>query len=237
MQFPSLGDVEIVSVSYETEYEGGLILMEISYSPISQIHNVYRAFPSFDEDNRLYDVELTKLFILTNVQQDIKMVEVFDEFALLIDLDDAVHVAIRPDVMGGEAIYSVPPVKGITTNFLYLIRTPIVSHHISKIEPSNSGRYKVDFIVKENRNSEALLPDSYFLDIDVAGKTADFDRRTIPNANLTFDISLNLISSIDMNKDFTVVGCRICNSNKGTIFIYKDKFVREFVIEGKSGTN
>ena len=148
--------------------------MEISFSPVSQIHNVYRAFPILDEDDRLYDVEMTKLFILTNVQQDIKMVEVFDEFALLVDLDDAVHVAIRPEIMGEEAIYSVPPVKGRTTNFLYLIRTPIVSHHISKIQPAYSGRYKVDFIVKESRSSELLLPDSYFLDIDVTGKTAHF---------------------------------------------------------------
>ena len=48
---------------------------------------------------------------------------------------------------------------------------------------------------------------------------------------------MNDISSIDMNEDYVVVGCKTCNSNKGAIYIYKDKFVREFVIEGESASN
>ena len=117
------------------------------------------------------------------------MIEVFDDFALIIDTDDAVYVAIRPETEGEVAVYAVPPNKAKSTHLLYLYGTPIVSHHISRLEPTFSGRHKLNFIVKENKNSEALLPDSYYLDIDATAKTAHFAKRPIQNAEQTFDIS------------------------------------------------
>ena len=61
---------------------------------------MHRVSPILDEQNKLYDLEMTKLFNLTNVQQDIKSIEVFDGYAAIIDVDDAMTIAIRPETEG-----------------------------------------------------------------------------------------------------------------------------------------
>ena len=167
-------------MSQETDYKGSLILYELSFDGIELSHNVHRVRPILDETQKLYDLEMTRLFKIANVQQEIKQIEVFDDFAVVIDLDEAMHVAIRPTSVGSDAVYSVPPVKGITTNFLWKYRTPIVARYISRTPIPN--QWRVDMIV---RNGTNLLPEQYNLEVQPILGTADFSQLPIPNANTT----------------------------------------------------
>ena len=149
------------------------------------------------------------------------------------------YIAIRPETLGEEAIFSVPPVRGKTTHFLYYARQRIISHHVSKIEGNFAGqfdRYKVNAILR-NGTTQVLLPDSHFLDIDATAGTSHFTQRKIPNANPTIDIEFNEMTAIEMDENFIVVSCTSCNKNKGKIIIYDDNFVRKFVLAGKSTKN
>ena len=174
---------------------------------------------------------MVKLFDIANVQADIKQIQVFDDFAVVIDLDDAMHVAIRPTSGNGDAIYSVPPVKGITTNFLWKLGTPIVAYHIAQTRRANE--FVVNMIV---RNGTALLPEQYDLVVEKREGTADFTQRVIQNANTTIQLSYEDISNIELTNLFCVISCTECNGRTGVIQIYSDDFKQMQEIVGTGRT-
>ena len=103
-------------------------------------------------------------------------------------------IAIRPAEIGGDAVYSVPPVRGVTTNFLFKLTTPIVAHHIKKMEEPNE--YRVDLMV---RNRTALLLERYYLVVDPGQGTADFTPVSILNANTTIQLDYGEVTSIELS--------------------------------------
>ena len=137
---------------------------------------------------------MIKLFDIANVQQDIKQIEVYDDFAVVIDIDDAMFIAIRPSEVGGDAVYSVPPVRGVTTNFLFKLTTPIVAHNIKQMEEANE--FRVDLVL---RNRTALLLERYFLVVDPRQGTADFTPMNIQNANTTIQLDYSQVTSIEFS--------------------------------------
>ena len=124
-KFPSLQRVAIATLSQETQFSGSIILVE-HISSIRQ--NVYRVSTTLDDQDNPYELEITKLFTLPNVQEDLKSIDVLDDFAILVDVIENVYVVIRPETEGDNARYALPKTPGAVSNSLFLRTTPIVSH-------------------------------------------------------------------------------------------------------------
>ena len=104
---------------------------------------------------------VTELFTLPNVQEDLRSMDVHDDFAVLIDVRDNVYIMIRPEEEGADATLARPLDLSAPTNLLLLSRFPIVSHSIYK---TGMNVYAVNLIVKVSLDQ--LYPLSYDLTID-----------------------------------------------------------------------
>ena len=184
-QFPSLDIVKVASISKETNYEGALIILETGDGGKNNIHRV-RVIS--DEQGSPYDLEMTMLFNLVNIQQTIEVVTVFDDFIVFTDESNAMLIAIRPEFIGQEASYAQPSDPSRTTNFIVLYSTPIVSHSV--LTTDVAGKYLVNFITYNATDpGQTLIPDSYDLYIDAIAGTADFSQLNITRSNATFLIT------------------------------------------------
>ena len=74
------------------------------------------------------------------IQQDVREIEVFDDFALVIFEDESVMIAVRPNTLGEFAFYNKTPVGVNSTKraILFLDKTPIKYY---SVVPDTSKKY------------------------------------------------------------------------------------------------
>ena len=150
--------VSIAAVSKETEHAGSIILLERASSIR---HIAYRVSSNRQSADSVHGIVITELFTLPNVQEDLRSIDVLDDFAVLIDVRDNVYIMIRPEEEGADATLALPLDLSAPTNLLLLNRFPIVSHSIYK---TGIDEYAVNIIVKVSLDQ--LYPLSYDLTID-----------------------------------------------------------------------
>jgi hypothetical protein len=134
-------DIKVYSFSSEAEYVGSMILL-LNGS------EVWRVTATHSVGDHQY--ELTLIFKL-RVLQDVRAVEVFDDFALVIFEDESVLLAVRPDTEGDYAKYNTALVDvGSTARpSLFLEETPIEYYSIVP-DTSKTYNYLLNMLTVSN---------------------------------------------------------------------------------------
>ena len=209
-EFAGISDPPVYSRSKESLHGEDLILV-MNKSSIYRISAAHQ-----DGKHKFVKTKLFKVRIL----QDIKYIEVYDEFAFIIFEDESAMVAFRPKEEGGIATYNnkTTDVGGEKRGLLNFSAAPIQYFNIVK-DDSQQYSYILNILTqslkkdKETKNYVQYLSQQW---ISIEDDNAFFIELKKPEVP---DSATYSISSIDSNSLITVVGYESYNEGKGLITV------------------
>ena len=148
-QFVKLSDPPVYSLSKESEHTSDLILvMDEKAESVSDIYRLSAA-----EENSEEKFVMTKLFRM-RIQQKIKQIEVYDDFAFVVFVDESVLLSFRPEELGGLAKFNNKVTEDESLSGYLSYRTQTIKYYNIVPDSSQQYSYILNLMTEDNEPND-----------------------------------------------------------------------------------